>query len=207
MKVVLFDGVGREASGTITRADRRAMKVEVDEITLYPLELSRRLTIAVAMPKAPRQGYLIEKCTELGVEAIWPIITQRSVVKPTAASVVKWSRRAIEAAKQSNRSWVPRIEPPFSFDDCMEKSAQFDACTILDPDPSHRPFFDFLIAKGMNSTILAAIGPEGGWTEQERQRATEAAAVCTSLAPTVLRSETAAVAVCAVASALHQKCL
>lgn len=199
-QVVLFDGAGNEAVGIITRANRKAMKVKVDEIIHHPFELSRRMTIAVALPKTHRQGFLIEKCTELGAAAIWPIITTRSVAKPTASSVDKWFRRAIEAAKQSNRSWIPQIKPPCTFDECVGQCSPFDAFSIMDPQPDGQPFYEFLKSGKKDSSILVMIGPEGGWTDHEREQAIRAGAVCTLLSPTVLRSETAAMAACALAA-------
>lgn len=205
-RVVLFDGAGHEAGGIITRANRKAMKVMVDEIIHHPFEMSRKMTVAVAMPKAQRQGYLIEKCTELGAAAIWPMITSRSVAKPTVSSVDKWFRRAIEAAKQSNRSWIPQIKPPCSMSECIGQCSQFDAFSILDPQPESQPFYELLKSGKKDSSILVLIGPEGGWTDHEREEAIRVGAVCTSLSPTVLRTETAAIAVCALAATFSNDC-
>jgi len=196
-EVLLFDGAGQEAIGVITRVDRRQLCVDVQRITRRPFELSCKITLAVAMSKTHRQGYLIEKCTELGVAAIWPVIAERSTSRPDKTAVAKWSRRAIEAAKQSKRSWVPKIEPPVAFLKCLERLAEFDASSLTHTDPSATPFVTFLEAHREKSTLLLWVGPEGGWSDAECERAIQAGAVATSLGPTILRTETAAVAVCA----------
>lgn len=204
-EVILFDGKGGEASGTIVRVHRRAMLVQADPMSHYPFELSRKITLAVAFPKAHRQGVLIEKCTELGVASICPIITQRSVVKPTTSSIDKWTRRAIEAAKQSNRTWVPQIESPQTFEQSLQHIEPYEAIVMLDIDPSLPSLHSLLLSCKVDSSILIFVGPEGGWTQEEREQAVDAGAVCSSIAPTVLRTETAAIAACAIAASISSK--
>lgn len=196
-EVVLFDGAGGEAGGVITRVDRRRIDVETESITRRPFELSCKLTLGVAMSKAHRQAYLVEKCTELGVASIWPIITERGTSRPDASAVTRWSRRAIEAAKQSGRAWLPAIQPPMSLSECLTRVGEFDVACVTHPDETATPFLEVLDKhKGVKS-MLALIGPEGGWSDEEQRQAAEAGAVPTKLGPTILRTETAAVAVCA----------
>ncbi len=199
-EVVLFDGFGGEGVGRIAQINGRQVRVDVAEVTRRPFELPHKVTLAVAMVKAHRQGYLIEKCTELGAAAIWPIIADRSVSKPTEAARKKWVRRAIEAAKQAERSWMPKIAPPQTFSQSVERIGEFDASSITHIDPSAKPFWTFLVSQADGSSILVWVGPEGGWSDDERGLALQAGATLTTLGPTVLRTETAAVAVCAAAS-------
>lgn len=236
-EVVLFDGAGREAVAWIVGIDRRLVRVDVRQPVQHPFELSSRITLAVAMTRPHRHAYLIEKCTELGVAAIWPIIAERSVGKgdPQAsvpapvgnprrlkskarparkrrtrmslpagvslsAGVDKWSRRAIEAAKQSGRSWVPTIATPQEFLESTDRIGEFDAASLTHPDPTLMPFDRFLASGPAGRSVLVWVGPEGGWSRAEHDRAVDAGAVLTTLGPTVLRTETAAVAVCAAAA-------
>lgn len=199
-EVILFDGAGGEGIGLIARIERRQVFVDVTQVTHRPFELRHRITLAVAMTKTHRQGYLIEKCTELGVAAIWPIIADRSVSRPDAAAVERWSRRAIEAAKQSNRSWVPTIIAPRTFSECLKRLDDFHASSITHADSALVPFNTFLGAQIDGASLLVWVGPEGGWSDIERDLAVKAGAVPTTLSPMVLRTETAAVAVCAAAA-------
>ena len=201
-KFVVFDGRGHEAAARVERIERRRIQVNADGVTERPFELRHRITLAVAMTKAHRQGYLIEKCTELGVAAFWPILAERSVARPASAAVDKWSRRAVEAAKQSARAWVPTVEAPQTFTDAVGRIGEFDAAAIADPGPSATPFLRFLGNYGEAGRLLVFVGPEGGWSEDESREAAAAGVVRIGLSPTVLRSETAAVTVCA-AAALH----
>ena len=201
-EVELFDGQGGCAVARVVRAERQRLEVEVTAIEQRPFELPCRLTLAVAMPKTHRQGYLIEKCTELGVAAIWPIVAERSVTKPSATARAKWARRAIEAAKQSRRVFIPGIEAPQTFDKTIARIGDFDASALTDADDSAGPLQSFLATLEQPCSVLAWVGPEGGWTDAERTQAVRAGATLTRLGPTVLRTETAAVAVCAAAAFL-----
>jgi len=196
-EVILFDGAGCEGRGVVERANHRSLGVNVATIQARPFEAVYRVTLAVAMAKAHRQGYLIEKCTELGAAGFWPILAERSVTRPGEAAVDKWSRRAIEAAKQAGRAWVPVIAQPMKFSEAVERSGEFAAAAITDPDDGAVAFQSLLAAQPRGGSILVFIGPEGGWSEAEIAAARCSGIVSTRLAPTVLRAETAAVAVCA----------
>ena len=198
-EVMLIDGAGREAVGLVARVGRR-LEVEVTDIQEHPFDVRRKLTLAVAMPKTHRQGYLIEKCTELGVSAVWPIVADRSVTKPRPGAVERWSRRAVEATKQSCRRWVPRIAAPMTIAESIARIGEFDAAGLTDVDPSGKPLPSFFSALPESSSVIVLVGPEGGWTDAERDQAIEAGAVKVKLGPTVLRTETAAAAVCALAA-------
>lgn len=117
-----------------------------------------------------------------------------------SAGVDKWSRRAIEAAKQSGRAWVPTIAVPQRFLESIDRIGEFDAASLTHPDPALMPFDAFLASGPVGRSVLVWVGPEGGWSEAEYDRAIDAGAVLTTLGPTVLRTETAAVAVCAAAA-------
>ena len=196
----VFDGRGREASARVEIVTRKQIHVVVEQITERPFELRHRITLAVAMTKAHRQGYLIEKSTELGVAAFWPILAERSVARPASAALDKWSRRAVEAAKQSGRAWVPTVEAPQTFAQAVARIDEFSAAAIADPNSSAAPMIEFLENHGEGSTLLIFVGPEGGWSEDECRAAKDAGVTPIKLSPTVLRSETAAVTVCAAAA-------
>jgi len=200
-KVALIDGVGGRATGVVERIRQRRLNVAVIRITRNPFDLRCKLTLAVAMPKAHRQGYLIEKCTELGVAAIWPIIADHSVTRPRAGAVERWARRAVEAAKQSNRAWIPTIAAPRSFRESIGRIKEFDAACFADAAAPAGGITSFLEASCDVGVMIGWVGPEGGWSDAERDSAIEAGAVAVKLSPTVLRTETAACALCAAVAA------
>lgn len=212
-QIEVFDGAGLRASAVAESVTRRSVSVRVEQVEAVAFDLRHRLTLAVAMSKAHRQGYLVEKCTELGVAAIWPIIADRSVTQPGETAVEKWSRRAVEAAKQSGRAWVPTIAPVVSFADALKRVRQFPLALFCDLADDAIPASKAIMGSGVEDSpidnrkskienlIIAFVGPEGGWTDDERRAARDAGLTSVSLSPTILRAETAAVALCAVMAA------
>jgi len=198
--VVLFDGAGQQATGMLKRVARRAAVVEITSMERRPFELAYRVTLAVAVGKQHRHAYLIEKCTELGVSAIQPLMADRSVTRPSRSAVEKWQRRAIESAKQSDRAWVPKIALPKDVNDVVDQVGAFSLAAICDVAPDGWPLRNLLHTVAVPCDVLCLVGPEGGWTDDERDRARRAGIVTVRLAPTTLRTETAAVAVCAAAA-------
>jgi len=199
--VVLFDGQGGLAEGRIATVERGRVTVEAETPRRAPFDFKYRVTLAVAMSKAHRQSYLVEKCTELGVAALWPILSERSVTRPAEAAVEKWSRRAIEAAKQSLRAWVPQVAPSQSLTEAVARRSEFHLCVVAAPS-SAESFSQTLAALPSDANILAFVGPEGGWSPTELQSFASADIRPVALSPSVLRTETAAVAVCAAAAML-----
>ncbi len=199
-QVRLFDGAGNVASGVLDQASKREAVISVQHIDEMGYDLSCRLTVAISMPRTHRQGYLIEKCTELGVAGIWAILTDRGVAQPGQSAVDKWTRRTIEAAKQCGRYWLPEIQTAQTFASVIARADEFDLALCLDKSEEAMPLTQYLIDKNPES-VLALIGPEGGWSDEERCQARDAGLVSATLAPTILRSETAAVAACALVAA------
>lgn len=198
--VTLFDGAGRRVTGKIVRADRRAVEVVVHNRHAESAR-SGRLTLAVALPKGKRQDGLFEKLTELGAEAIWPMITQRSVVRPDADRTIKWRRSAIEAAKQSHQMFLPGILPPQSYAEVVRQADGFDCVLLASPTPDAAPINALLSALAPSDSVLALVGPEGGFSPKEYNAALAVGARPVRLAPGVLRIETAAIAVAAIYAA------
>jgi 16S rRNA (uracil1498-N3)-methyltransferase len=201
-EIILFDGQGHEAEATVMLTGRRTVVAEARRIVRRDFELIHRITLAVAASKGHRQAYLVEKCTELGVAALWPMIAGRSVTRADKEACKKWSRRAIEAAKQSGRAWVPVVDPPRMLPEVVERAGEFGRAVFGDERPGGSPWNCLLAELPVGSSILVCIGPEGGWTNEERTLFATAGFSAISLAPTILRTETAAVAVCAAAAVL-----
>ena len=204
-RVCLFDGLGHEAHGRIDSITRAHVTVVADAMAPRPFDLRFRLTLAVAMTKAHRQSYLVEKCTELGVAALWPLLCERSVVQPADAAVDKWSRRAVEACKQSGRAWVPAVESPQPVDRAIARRGEF-AISLTAVPGATRGLHDAFRPLDADTRILIFVGPEGGWTPAELSAFSVSSIEGVALSPTVLRTETAAVAICAaIASASRSR--
>jgi len=134
--VRLFDGRGMEATARIEAVRREAVELFVERVE--PADERTRpipVTLAVAMPKGARQDVLIEKCTELGTQAIWPILTRRSVVRPGPGRPHHWRHVSIAAAKQSRRAYLPQIIEPIPFNDLLHRIGDFNLTGYGSTDP------------------------------------------------------------------------
>jgi len=198
--VTLFDGRGNEADGVLVRvAGRNApLRVSVAAVRAVTRAAYVTLTIAVPPPKQARQDTLVEKCTELGVNAIRPILFERTISEITAGRAERWRRVAIAAAKQSQQAWLPEFHEPVGLKELLNSRAQYDLVLLAERSADAMPLPDVLHQNAGARRILAIIGPEGGLTTPELEIAREAGAVFCRLTPTVLRVETAAIALAAI---------
>ena len=196
-----IDGAGRRYA---TRFARRAGRELVLEITgrrdESPSGLSIWLVQALIRPE--RFDWLVQKATELGVERLTPVVTDRTVVRipadGAAGKVARWQRIATEAAQQCGRATIPRIDPPARLADVVTRLP--DQGVILIPTlAAHGPALREALGgrfEAANAAVL--IGPEGDFTPEEVALARRHGARAVSLGRRVLRSETAALAVLAV---------
>ena len=153
---------------------------------------------ALAIIKFPRFEWAIEKLTELGVHAVTPVVAARSDTSLCAAAskrLERWRRIAFEAAQQSRRLAAPPVGPPARFDEFV-RNCTAGSRILAQPGGPQRSG----ACQGRPTTFL--VGPEGGWTDSEQQLAGEHGFKPAGLGPTVLRSETAALALAAICSNL-----
>lgn len=201
-EIEIFDGSGRVARAEITALSKKSVALKILH-TMETPEPVGQITLATAVPKGDRFRWLVEKAVELGVVRLIPLVTERSVVRPSEGKREKMEQAVIEACKQSGRNRLMRIEEPRPWPDFLKKEImerQFDLTLIADPGGS--PIAEVL-CKGLPESVLFLVGPEGGWTETEITQACEAGARAVGLGPNILRIETAAVALSALA-ALHR---
>jgi 16S rRNA (uracil1498-N3)-methyltransferase len=161
------------------------------------------ITLVLAIFKFDRMEWAIEKCTELGVSRIVPVISRRTdshLAVASAKRVERWQRIARQASEQSRRTTPPEILPPIRFADALTGAA---ALRIVLAESEERSLLrDVLKSNASASAIILAIGPEGGWTEDELQSFQQAGWISASLGNTILRAETAAIAATAVVTSL-----
>ncbi len=208
--LVLFDGQGHVAHGTLLPADAETnisagrkprrhgtprVIVEVEHIEDMP-PASRTLTLLVAGCKGPRLAWLVEKCTELGVTRIVLADFERSVVRAGEAHVEKLRRTAIEACKQCGRAWLPEITAGDTLPQFLTRDVP-PALLLADPGAEAQPLAVWLAQHAGLAHVAVVIGPEGGLTPAEIELCAHYGAARVRLAEHVLRVETAALAVAA----------
>ncbi|NIA22045.1 MAG: RsmE family RNA methyltransferase [Anaerolineaceae bacterium] len=203
-EVELFDGCGRLARCRLVRLDRRRAELEVLE-TAESEPPRLQLTIAAAVAKGNRMDFLVEKVTELGATALWPLVTARgSVTDCGQQKQLSWRRRSIEACKQCGRLFLPRIGPPLGLDEAIARmqAEPFDLVLLADLSGEAKAVGEVLGEAGAARRLIGLVGPEGGFSDSERRRLLALGGRAVRLAPTVLRVETAAVALAAAVAAL-----
>jgi 16S rRNA (uracil1498-N3)-methyltransferase len=196
-EVTLFDGSGTEFTGRVSAIRKQVVDLTIVERREISRELPLELTLAVALPKGDRQKWLVEKATELGVTRLVPLVTERGVAQPVESALDRLRRSVIEASKQCGRNVLLQIAP-------AAKAAQFfaqapSAAQRIIADPGGAPLSTVVAAE--TNVLIAAIGPEGGFTVDELYAARVFGWYAASLGPRILRVETAAIAIAAWASA------
>jgi 16S rRNA (uracil1498-N3)-methyltransferase len=165
------------------------------------------ITLVLAVFKFDRMEWAIEKCTELGVSRVVPVIAQRTDSHLAAASIKRterWQRIARQAAEQSRRDAPPEIAAPIKVAEALNFPAALRI--VLAESEEQTLLRDILNQKNGDDRIVLAVGPEGGWTESELQSFQKSGWISASLGNTILRAETAAIAATAlVASALYPR--
>jgi 16S rRNA (uracil1498-N3)-methyltransferase len=162
-----------------------------------------RITIAQGIPKGAKMDYVVEKLTELGAVEIVPLLSERNVADASAAKLERWRRLARSAAQQCGRSDIPAIGEPIVFSKLLERAASFDRFILAWELSAPQPLRERLPAllEGAKA-VLIAIGPEGGFSHDEAERAEARGATLLSLGRRILRTETAALALVATISYL-----
>lgn len=189
--VELTDGCGRLARGRVLAAEHDRLVVDVRDVVDLP-PAQPRLVVVQAIPKGERAERAVELMTEVGVDVVVPWAASRCVVRwseeRATAAVGKWQRASVAAAKQSRRWWFPVICPATETSEVCELVGSAALAVLLD-ETAREPLT--ALPPPVTGTVLLAVGPEGGITDDERQLLHAAGARSARLGPTVLRTSTA----------------
>jgi 16S rRNA (uracil1498-N3)-methyltransferase len=200
-QVYLFDGQGRSATANVESMGRRSVRVRIIEHHAADPPTRTELVLAVPLPRGDRSRWLVEKATELGVSALVPLHTARSVVDPRAARLDKLRQTVMSACKQCGRNRLMEICEPRAWPDLLAEVKP--GTRLLVADRARAPVLEAL-SRRQDERLFVAVGPEGGFTTEELALAAGLGAEAVSLGPHVLRIETAAVALSAlVLAAAH----
>jgi 16S rRNA (uracil1498-N3)-methyltransferase len=203
--VTLFDGAGSEAPAVITQLGRNECHCDAEPPAIVNREPTRAIHLGIALPKPDRSRELIERLTEIGVKSVTPLIAERTQRPPSESLLEKLRRGVIEACKQCERNELLQILPTTSSADFFAAEGFLAAEGLLAAEGraqrliAHRSAESGpLEAAGESSEIIAAIGPEGGWTDGEYKLALDHQFEPIDLGPRIYRVETAATVIAAV---------
>ncbi len=205
----IFDGSGKEFRVRILEIDRLGglpkITAEIIAQKRVEREPNLKITLFQSIPKGNKLDFIIQKSTEIGVSEIVPVITERTIVrldsKRSKERAFRWQKIAQEAAKQSGRNTVPKIGPVLDFSQALNQFSERRSHTgIIAWEMEDKNYLREVLKRSVrggisNLALSIFVGPEGGFTPEEVQRARRAGVVPVSLGNRMLRTETAGLAV------------
>lgn len=191
-ELIVFNTENGSFAATITGIDKKAVTVRIgqgiDDRTESPLNIH----LGIALSRGDRFDWVVQKATELGVQTLSPLVTERTGVKLTGERAQKkqqhWQQIAISACEQCGRHQVPELRPITKLQDWLDNTAAQRKFVL-----HHRATPNASMEETVTSVALL-IGPEGGLSETEIDAAENAAFIALQLGPRVLRTETAPLA-------------
>lgn len=182
----LVDGRGLARWGRVAEIGRREASIELGELAPTN-ESAASVELWVAPPRPKRATWLVEKATEVGVDAVRWLSTERSRWEVTATRLERLTRVAASALEQCHRSRLPELSGPHAWQEIGQRLDTVEAAWFLEPKaPLVRPTAGVL-------PVALLVGPEGGWTRAERRGLLAAGVHPVGLGPRALRVETAAI--------------
>jgi 16S rRNA (uracil1498-N3)-methyltransferase len=187
--LILFDGSGAEWDGQIIHATKHKVDVELLSKCLPKTESALEITLLQSISRSQRMDFVMQKATELGVKKIIPVISQNTVVRLNESNlknkIAHWKKIIISAAEQSGRVKLPTIIKPIPFSEELLNEYKSPGSYFLDTTGDS----GFSSKKISKTTIV--VGPEGGFTVDEKQIAIDTGYKVVKTGPRLLRTETA----------------
>ncbi|ASN20493.1 16S rRNA (uracil(1498)-N(3))-methyltransferase [Arthrobacter sp. YN] len=205
--VDIADGAGARLTGTVAEAGPAGLTVTASDV-VFEEQPDVRLVLVQALAKGDRDELAIETATELGIDAVLPWQSERSIVRwkgdRAAKAHAKWESVVTAAAKQARRAWIPEVRTMVDTGSLANAVAQADLAIILHEDAKNplRTVLEEMAATNATAPceVLLIVGPEGGISPREVTRLSDAGAVTALLGHHVLRSSTAGPAAVVLAS-------
>jgi 16S rRNA (uracil1498-N3)-methyltransferase len=194
-QITLCDQKGMDYQASIESISKHIVKTTVLSKEPSRGEPSIEAVIYQGIPKSTKMDLILQKCTEMGIVRVVPVMTARTVVKlesekDEAKKVARWSKIAEEAAKQSARGLVPKIEMPMSLEEALADSRKLDL--VLMPYEGEREVSVKAALQGKRPKAAGFfIGPEGGFEAYEVERARQNDIIPVTLGSRIMRTETA----------------
>jgi len=197
-EVFVFDGTGSEYRCVISRLEKKQAVLDILSRKL-PGGSAVKIAVACALPKKAKVDDIIDKLTQLGVDEIIPMETERVVVKVgdnRESRLQRWRKIAEGAAEHSHRSSLPIIPAVMNFKEMLQYTAGYELKLVPNLEGERKEIRD-IVAGNKFGSVLVVIGPEGDFSPGEVEEAVKYGFVPLSLGQNVLRVDTAAVAAAA----------
>jgi 16S rRNA (uracil1498-N3)-methyltransferase len=201
-EIYLFDGAGREFQGEVKAIARDSTEIsEIAEVEPKSPESTLSLTLVMALLKGEKFDLVVQKAVELGVTRLVPVNTARADARLRDAAdirrkVDRWERIALESSKQCGRARVMKIETPVDFQSLVDQPSGEDELRLMFAERGGAQLAEaFGDSASPPGAVVALIGSEGGWTDDELRQARENGWNIVTFGGRTLRAETAAIAV------------
>jgi len=206
-KIGLFDGKGFEYEARIVAISTGKVEVAVMQCFPAAAESPVQIVVAQAFLKEKKMDSLIRQISELGITGWLPFFAERSVPRPDQKQLLvrtqRWKKIAREALKQCKRGRILEIGETVSFESMLNQSESSDLKIAFWEDEAAPLNASLTKFERPINTIFVLLGPEGGFTVQEIERARARGFITASLGPRILRAETATVAACTLLQYLY----
>lgn len=180
--------------------EREHVRAQLGTVLETAAAMRLQVDVAQGLPKGQKMDFVVEKLTELGVATVFPLQSERAVVRDFGASKLeRWRRLAKAAAQQCGRTDVPRISAVLEFGDLLARFGEYDY-VLFAWEVVQKVSLRNVLPKALDgvSRLLLVIGPEGGFSHAEAEAAAASGAHLISLGPRILRTETAALVLLAI---------
>ncbi len=185
--IYVFDGCGKEYLYFVKQVDKHSILIDKERLSRQTGPAARNITLGFPLEKEDRVDFILQKCTELGVSKFIPFICERSLkVKPSPNKISRWQRIVAEAARQSQRLWIPQISETVALKDIGQPQFDLKFVGSLNGET---------LTKKINKkskNILTVVGPVGDFTENEYNLLRQKGFKAVKLSENLLRTETAA---------------
>lgn len=197
-ELIVADGTGLEYYGRITSLGKWEVMVSVSQKQQAQSESPVKVTLLQGIPKGDKMELIIQKCTELGINRIVPVVTKRTVVQLSEEKArtrrQRWQRIAEEAAKQSQRARIPVVEEVIPLAEALVRYGNQPLLVPWEEEKAQTMKEVLKAQRGKCSQLALLIGPEGGLDPEEVALAKAQQAWAVTLGPRILRTETAGLA-------------
>ena len=192
--LTVSDGDGTDYLCTLTRIRDEECECQINEKLASGAEPKIKISLFMAFPKGDKLETVVQKAVELGASEITPFESSRCIKRPKADKVDKQTARltriAHEAAKQSGRARLPKVNAPLSYSEMLSAATKSDLALFCYEDEEAMTIKAALREKKCSS-ISVIVGSEGGFSPEEADKAREGGCVSVTLGPRILRCETA----------------
>lgn len=195
-EIVVCDGLATDYTAVIEAMGNSAVTARIKTARRNTNESPVSVYLFQGLPKSDKMDLIIQKCTELGISKIFPVITNRTIIKINNRSdefkkLERWNRISLEASKQSCRGLVPSVEEVLSFENAIEKAAAISDLAILAYENEEKAKLKEILQNSHARIISIFVGPEGGFEKDEVNAAIKRGILPVKLGPRILRTETA----------------